>query len=75
MTDDADQLIMTKTGLSRLVHFRKINEAAEVNAEMFAAIVRELTGEWVSQIECEKIQSERRFYYDEVVYFGDRKEL
>ena len=46
---------MTKNGLSRLTHFRKFEEEAEKNHEMFAMIVRELTGEWMLPIECEKI--------------------
>ena len=46
-----------------------------MNIETFAAIVRELTGEWVLPIECQKIQSETRFFYDEVVYFGPADEL
>ena len=39
-------------------------------------IVRELTGEWVLPIECEKIQHPTdRIFFDEVVYFGPIDEL
>ena len=55
MSDEPDQLIVTRDGLSRLVHFQKIHESAETNHETFAAIVRELTGDWVTPIECDKI--------------------
>lgn len=50
--DEPDQLIMTKTGLNRHAHFRKMDDKDSLNIETFAAIVRELTGEWVLPIEC-----------------------
>ena len=61
--------------MNRLVHFAKVDEKPELNYSTFAAIVRELTGDWVLPIECEKIQDEKRFFYDEVVYFGPADEL
>ena len=67
--------MLTKTGLRRLLHFGKVSEEASKNHETFAAIVRELTGDWVNPMSCDKIQSPDRFYYDEVVYFGSLSEL
>ena len=61
--------------MNRLVHFQKISEDPKVNQETFALIVRELTGEWILPVKCEMIQDEKRFFYDEVVYFGPLDEL
>ncbi len=36
-----------------------------------ALAVRELTGEWFREIDCNDIQKDQRFFYDEVVYFGE----
>ena len=66
---------MTKKGMNRLVHYSKISEDPKVNEETFALIVRELTGEWILPVKCEMIQNEKRFFYDEVVYFGPVDEL
>ena len=37
--------------------------------------MRELTGEFVTEIECKKIQDPNRFNYDEVIYLGSQKQL
>ena len=37
--------------------------------------MRELTGEFVTEIECKKIQDPNRFNYDEVIYLGSQKHL
>ena len=42
---------------------------------MFAEIVRELTGDWVHPIKCDDIQGENRWYFDEVVYLGAKKDF
>ena len=71
MSDEPNQLIMTKDGLSRLLHFNKIEESLGIkNHQAFAEVVKELSGDWINEIECKKIQSPQRFNYDEVVYFG-----
>ena len=41
----------------------------------FALIIKELTGDFFIEIACADIQNETRFFYDEVVYFGDKKDL
>lgn len=33
--------------------------------------MRELSGDWFEEIPCEEIQADSRFFYDELVYFGD----
>jgi len=38
-------------------------------------IIRELTGDWINEVNCEAIQGEKRWYYDEVVFFGDSEDL
>ena len=43
--------------------------------EDFALTVREYTGEWIHFIECDKIFSEDRYNYNEVVFFGDEEDL
>jgi len=40
-----------------------------------AKILRELTGEWVHFVECDQIQHEDRYFYDEIVYFGKEDDL
>ena len=47
----------------------------EQEVEAFSMIVRELTGEWIHFVECEDIQHEGRYFYDEFVYFGDADDL
>lgn len=66
---------MIGPGLHRLIHFQKISENDLVNETTFAEIVRELTGDWVIEIDCDSIQGKNRFYYDEIVYFGNKEEL
>jgi len=39
------------------------------------SILRELTGEWISEVSCEDIQSPNRLFYDELVFFGDAEDL
>ena len=45
------------------------------NARMFASIVMELTGNWVIPIRCQDIQGQKRDYFDEVVFYGDKSDL
>ena len=38
-------------------------------------MIRELTGEFIHFIECDNIQSDNRYFYDEIVFFGDEADL
>lgn len=33
--------------------------------------MKELSGDWFEEIPCDEIQADSRFFYDELVYFGD----
>ena len=61
--------------MSQSIAYEMISDDFEENVEHFSAIMRELTGEWIHYIECEDIQHESRFFYDEFVYFGPEDEL
>lgn len=41
----------------------------------YAEMVRELTGDWFLQVNCDEIQGKNRDYYDELVYFGAKADL
>ena len=69
-----DQMVIAP-GMNRLIHFNKISEDKEENELMLAMVIRELTGDWVNKIECDAIQGQSRWYYDEVVYFGPIEDL
>ena len=45
------------------------------NEETFAEFVKEFTGDFFTHIECDKIQSEGREHWNEVVYFGNEVDL
>ena len=63
--------------MSRFLHFAKLdadNDPRDAEKRL-ALIMRELTGEWYREIPCGEIQAEPRFYYDEVVYFGEASDL
>ena len=42
-------------GVHRLIHFAKIHEEKDDNERVFAEVIRELTGDWLSQIKCDEI--------------------
>lgn len=52
----ADQMITGK-GNRRMLGYEKVFEETEKNENLMAAIIKELTGDWVEEIECSKIQS------------------
>ena len=52
-----------------------MHENKEKNEQMFAAIIKELTGDWVTGVDCRAIQGQNRWHYDEVVFFGDAEDL
>ena len=74
-SDQPDQLVMSKTGLKRQIHFSPVGDADNESENMLALVVKELTGDWTIEISCEQIQSSGRHNYDEVVYFGDAADL
>mmetsp|Transcript_34816 Transcript_34816/g.45830 ORF Transcript_34816/g.45830 Transcript_34816/m.45830 type:complete len:209 (-) Transcript_34816:812-1438(-) len=77
VNDQPDQLVIaTQIGTDRRLHFA-LDESASKDAEeaRLAQMVKELSGDWYTEIECEQLQADERFYYDEVVYFGDAKDL
>jgi len=41
----------------------------------FATIVKDLSGDWFTEIACNSIQNEPRKYFDELVYFGPASDL
>ena len=45
------------------------------DTDFFSKIVNSLTGEWVNHTECEDIQSPRRLFFDEMIYFGPEEDL
>ena len=58
LTDEADQMVMSKDGLRRMIHFTKIADVKAENEKVLAMIVRELSGDWLNGIACEDIQKE-----------------
>lgn len=54
-----------------------LGDDGNFNAEVehFSLVVRELTGEFIHFIECDQIQAETRYFYDEIVFFGDEADL
>ena len=58
-----------------MIGFERQFEDDKKNEEFFAAIVRELTGDWISDIACDDIHSKNRRTFDEVIYFGPKKDL
>ena len=67
--------MMIGPGLRRMISFAKLVEKKEENEQILATIVRELSGDWITWIECEAIQNEDRIFYDQVVYFGEGSDL
>lgn len=73
-----DQLVVSPAqDMSRFLHFAKLEADKDPRdaEKRLALIMRELTGEWYREISCAEIQGEPRFYYDEVVYFGEVTDL
>ena len=71
---ESDQM-MTGAGNRRMIGFDKAFDDKEKNEELLANIVRELSGDWITEIECSKIQADKRQFYDEVIYFGPKKDI
>ena len=56
----------------RALDFEKKESNNDVN---YAAIVRNLTGDWFKPIQCDQIQAKKRVYNDEFIYFGNKADL
>ena len=69
-----NQMVVAR-GMSRMIHFGKISDELEDNVSVITTILQELTGDWVLPIACEEIQNQKRWYYDEIVYFGPKEDL
>jgi len=69
-----DQMV-SGHGSRRMIGYERYNETKEKDAEMFAAIVKDLTGDWFTDIECFMIQDEERRVFDEVIYLGSKADL
>ena len=42
----------------------------ETNVERITKEIFQFSGDWITEIQCDKIQQKDREFYDEVVYFG-----
>lgn len=62
-------------GWRRMIGYEKSYDSKVENEEFFGHIVRELTGDWTSEIPCDMIQHARRKVPDEVLYFGPASDL
>ena len=51
-----------------MIGFEKHFESETENNEFFGHIVRELTGDFVTKVECDQINQVRRKVRDEVIY-------
>ena len=40
------------------------------NVERITRVLFIISGDWISEIQCDQIQQKERKFYDEVVYFG-----
>lgn len=50
-------------------------DSKQKNVELFANILKELTGDFVTEIKCEDIHKKKRHFYDEVIYFGPKEDF
>ena len=48
-------MMMTGYGNRRMLGFSKMFDEKEKNVEILANIVRELSGEWITEVDCDKI--------------------
>ena len=69
-----DQMVNGK-GWRRMLGMVKQYDEKEKNEEFLAAIIRELTGDWYTQMPCGSIQHPKRKIIDEVIYFGPASDL
>ena len=58
-----------------MLHVEKIDDDKFIQKKTLAAIVAELTGEFVIPTKCDDIQHQNRMEYDEIIYFGAKADL
>jgi len=59
----------------RMLGYSKQSTEKTEDDIFFAGLVRELTGDFMSEIQCDQIQAEDRDYHDELVFFGSKDEV
>ena len=76
VNNQPDQIVMSKeTGMYRFLGLSKTEDKEQEQVKNIANTVRELTGDWVTQIDCNNIQFWNRPLNDEAVYFGAEEDL
>ena len=68
-------VIQPKTGLSKLLNTRNRYDETEENVKVIAAQIRELTGDWIKEIDCGSIFGWERQVHDQIVYYGPADDL
>ena len=58
-----------------MIGFKRQSDDIKKDEEFFARIVRELSGDWITEVDCADIQQQGRRNHDEIVYFGPKSEL
>ena len=48
-------MVSNKYGAQKVLGFQKHYEDPEMNAQLFASVIRELSGDFVQEVECDKI--------------------
>ena len=70
------QVIMNNVGqLQRYIGFNYFHESKEEAELDFASVIKNFTGDFITEIDCEDIQSDDRPLYDEVIFFGKEESL
>lgn len=57
------------------IDYQRAHDIILDDVRHLALIIKELTGEWLHFMPCDSIQSEGRYYYDELIYFGPTADL
>ena len=74
--DDGDQVVIGKLGQKIALNYEKKHDEPSENVDQFVSMFRELTGDFVTHIECSDIQdednTERR---NEIIYYGPEGDL
>ena len=68
-------VIQPKTGLSKLLNIRNRYDETEENVKAIAAEIRQLTGDWIKEIDCGSIFGWERLAHDQIVYYGPADDL
>lgn len=59
----------------RMLHTRKLSEDKEDDKRIFAEKVRKLTGDWLKEVQCDKLFDKLKELYDIVVYYGPKEDF